>query len=226
MSELTAVSKMVLVPFEKYERLKGLLAHPKTTQDSTDKSAEQVKNKGVSNDALHNEDDDDTPGSTGGNGGGGGGGGVSVGGRGEGGGVDGVETIPTPVHGMLTVDNIVQGISKPFRTKARSLLNFIKHSGSGIDWAAQGELVIDGTAVPGSNIISLVRHTMKHYVRFKPVGTHAFYKALMALNVPPGLIGNPDALKHVHPPGAPVAPPGVKKKNSGRAQRGWIRLKI
>lgn len=139
MSKESSIRKMVLVPFEKYQRML------------------QQKDGSVSESNMLQHVEQRESGSK------------SPPGQ-------GVVENTTPVStDSVTFDRILQSISKQFRSRAKLLLKFIEQSDNKIGWSSQGELTVSGHSVKNSNIGELVRHAMKTYVRFKPVGMNEFY---------------------------------------------------
>lgn len=90
------------------------------------------------------------------------------------------------------VNKLVLKIPKTYRGKGKKLLNFILNS-SQIDWESEGRVKIDGSVIPGSNIVELVKDVVKPKRNKKddpPLGRAQFVDALKRVKVPPDAIGN------------------------------------
>ena len=84
-------------------------------------------------------------------------------------------------------EKVMSAIPKQMKSRAQAILNMI--SGTNITWNDKGELIVDNTTVPGSNICDLLKSVIVKY-KFKPVGLDVFVKALADNNVPQTLIQN------------------------------------
>ena len=84
---------------------------------------------------------------------------------------------------------------KQVRQKCAILLKYLMSTGA-VYWTDNNTLHINKTAIPGSNIIDLLRYCFfpKQYV---PIGWNHFCPALHHLNVPISIIGNPVARQDV-----------------------------
>lgn len=90
------------------------------------------------------------------------------------------------------VNKLVQTLPKSYRVKGRKLLNFCLNS-SQIDWEPEGRVKIDGSVIPGSNIVELVKDAVKPRRGKKvdaPVGRAQFVGTLKRVKVPTEAIGN------------------------------------
>ena len=91
----------------------------------------------------------------------------------------------------LSDEMILISLPQQHRKKVIGLLSFIKSSPSQIiQWNEKGEIIYKGQVVEKSNIIDLLRDTMRTYKGFNPVGNKQFYNALAEINVPLGNIAN------------------------------------
>ena len=59
-----------------------------------------------------------------------------------------------------------------------------------ISWNENKEVIYKGEKLSSSNIIHLLKHTMKKNSESKPIGMKSFYKLLSTLKIPKGLIKN------------------------------------
>lgn len=96
----------------------------------------------------------------------------------------------------LDKDLVIDTIPKLYKNKARALLSYIQQSNV-MGWNAMGELAIEGQVVAHSHIADLIKHAMRVYVNFNPVGTEPFYSGLAKINIPEGILGNQDCQQDV-----------------------------
>ena len=97
----------------------------------------------------------------------------------------------TSSNDKLTIDLILAGIPKQFKNEAKAVLDYIIHSNS-IDWNAQGEIIIKDKVLNHTHLSDLIKHAMRNYTNFNPIGHQEFYAALKEIHVPNNLIGNTD----------------------------------
>ena len=65
---------------------------------------------------------------------------------------------------------------------------------------------------------------MRSYKNFNPKGLSEFYCGLLSMNVPHGLIGNPEALHALETGNIPASrPPGIPAGRKGKTQLGQFR---
>ena len=97
----------------------------------------------------------------------------------------------------LSDDVIVRGIPKTMRTRAIALLERLKARPDVISWDDMGQVKIDGTLIPKSNISDLVSSAMRSRKHFEPVALREFFGVLGNLNVPRDLVRNEEGWKRV-----------------------------
>ncbi len=97
----------------------------------------------------------------------------------------------------LSDDVIVRGIPKTMRTRAIALLERLKARPDVISWDDMGQVKIDGTLIPKSNISDLVSSAMRSRKYFEPVASQEFFDVLSNLNVPRDLVRNEEGWKKV-----------------------------
>ncbi len=73
--------------------------------------------------------------------------------------------------------------------KGRTILDLIQVSKGTLDWNEQGELIKEGTVIPGSHISDLVYDVVQSS-GFEPLGWEVFLDGLAKLNVPERLVTN------------------------------------
>lgn len=100
---------------------------------------------------------------------------------------------PMPSSADTTVQDILMHVHDRFKKNAEVLLSKMKHANDITDWNDRGEFVYRGNAVPGSNILDLVRTaTQNHGVLNKsaPHGWGTFVQSMAELNIPSTVVGN------------------------------------
>ncbi len=90
-----------------------------------------------------------------------------------------------PVELPVTEKQLIDSLPFNVRRKGKMLLNHIKSDPDHFKWQKSGELVVDGTAVPTSNITDLVHYATRDRKTAKsPAGFKEFKKLLGESNVP------------------------------------------
>ena len=105
-----------------------------------------------------------------------------------------VQSVPTS---DLWEKDILESVPINAKKKAQLLLNRIKASDGSVGWNAQGELLVKGRPVAGSNILDLVNDVLRKRQHFNPHGWEEFAQALRDTNVPQDLIGHPDRWAYI-----------------------------
>ena len=77
--------------------------------------------------------------------------------------------------------DIVDSVPKTMKVKAKKLIDRLKTE---ISWTDRGNLIQDGTPVPGSNIVDLVNDELRKRRNSDPVGWQAFVQQLKRINLP------------------------------------------
>lgn len=97
-------------------------------------------------------------------------------------------TSPTPDKGMLEQD-ILASVPPSLRRRAGLLLHRVKLSRY-IGWNDRGELVLNGKAIPDTNMIDLINDALRERQQFQPPGRALFAEGLKALNIPRDWVRN------------------------------------
>ena len=97
----------------------------------------------------------------------------------------------------LSDDIIVRGIPKTMKTRAIALLERLKARPDVISWDDMGQVKIDGTLIPKSNISDLISSAMRSRKYFDPVASQEVFNVLSNLNVPKDLVRNEEGWKKV-----------------------------
>ncbi|KAJ8319273.1 hypothetical protein KUTeg_004364 [Tegillarca granosa] len=83
------------------------------------------------------------------------------------------------------IENILVAVPVNVRNKARALLIHLRKY---LKWNERGEISVDGRIIPGSNIVDLVKVSVKEYKDFEHVGLESFSKVIYDSNAPLTLI--------------------------------------
>ena len=81
--------------------------------------------------------------------------------------------------------------------RATLLIQKLKDHSNIISWKYNGQLVLEGSIVPNSNIVDLVNYVMRKRKGFNPEHSNAFAKALAKINVPEDFVRNPDRVDSI-----------------------------
>ena len=118
-----------------------------------------------------------------------------------------------------SIEYILTFIPKNCKQKATSILNVFDHDK--LSWNHQLELVVNGKAVKGSNLVDLIRSVTYKYKDFNPKGSDVFIQSLSKLNCPQSIITHskrpPSAAAAAGsppPPSSSSARPFNKNKNT------------
>ena len=106
-------------------------------------------------------------------------------------------------------DEILNSIPKTFRNRGHQLIKKLK--GSAVSWNQDGELLLDGSVIPGTNIVDLVNDVVRRRKGFIPQGWEVFAKGLARLNIPRDIIGNLDRWMYIQETRYPRIPQEVKQ---------------
>ena len=124
-------------------------------------------------------------------------------------------TKPTPVvvvkekETPMTRDimgEVVTTLPKALQEKGRQLVSRLKTT----RWSDKGELLHDGTVVPGSNVIDLVHDLLRKRKTADPIGWQQFASQMRAANIPMELVGNVARRRHIQKRKRTLTPKPVK----------------
>ena len=76
------------------------------------------------------------------------------------------------------------------QNRAKLLIQKLKDHSDIISWNDNGQLVLDGSTIPNSNIVNLVNDVMRKRKGFNPEHSSAFAKALVKINGPEDCVRN------------------------------------
>ena len=91
----------------------------------------------------------------------------------------------------------MQTVPRTYRTQAEGLLSWLTRNPKEVSWNHNGEVTIDGSALPGSSIADLVNDSLRLRNGFKPIGRKAFAKTLAKINTPESIVRNDDIRKQM-----------------------------
>lgn len=91
---------------------------------------------------------------------------------------------------------IIQSVPKTMQRHARLLVERVKQDPR-LGWNARGELLLEGQAVPHSNMVDLINDMVRKRKNFNPLGWQDFARYLYESNVPRDLVRNPDRLAYM-----------------------------
>ena len=83
------------------------------------------------------------------------------------------------------------------QNRANLLIQKLKDHSDVISWNDNGQLVLEGSTVPNSNIVDLVNDVMRKRKGFNPEHSNTFAKALTKINVPEDYLRNPDRIDSI-----------------------------
>ena len=96
-----------------------------------------------------------------------------------------------------TDKQIIDSVPKMMQNHAKFLIQKLKDHSDIISWNDNGQLVLDGSTIPNSNIVNLVNDVMRKRKGFNPEHSSTFAKALTKINVPEDCVRNPDRIDSI-----------------------------
>ena len=96
-----------------------------------------------------------------------------------------------------TDKQIIDSVPKTMQNRAKLLIQKLKDHSDVISWNDNGQLVLEGSIVPNSNIVDLVNDVMRKRKGFNPEHSNIFAKALAKINVPEDYLRNPDRVDSI-----------------------------
>ena len=83
------------------------------------------------------------------------------------------------------------------QNRAKLLIQKLKDHSDVISWNDTGQLVLEGSILPNSNIVHLVNDVMRKRKGFSPEHSNTFAKSLTKINVPEDYLRNPDRIDSI-----------------------------
>ena len=96
-----------------------------------------------------------------------------------------------------TDKQIIDSVPKTMQNRAKLLIKKLKDHSDAISWNNNGQLVLEGSIVPNSNIVDLVNDVMRKRKGFNQEHSNIFVKALAKINVPEDYLRNPDRIDSI-----------------------------
>ena len=96
-----------------------------------------------------------------------------------------------------TDKQIIDSVPKTMQNCAKLLIQKLKDHSDVISWNDNGQLALEGSIVPNSNIVDLVNDVMQKRKGFNPEHSNTFAKALAKINVPEDYLRNPDRIDSI-----------------------------
>ena len=104
----------------------------------------------------------------------------------------------TPSQQLNATDKqIIDSVPETMQNCAKLLIQKLKDHSDIISWNHNGQLVLDGSVIPNSNIVDLVNDIMRKKKGFNPEHSNTFAKALAKMNVPEDYLRNPDRIDSI-----------------------------
>ena len=104
----------------------------------------------------------------------------------------------TPSLQFNTTDKqIIDSVPKMMQNRPKLLIQKLKDHSDVISWNDNGQLVLEGSIVPNSNIVDSVNDVMRKREGFNPEHSNTFAKALAKINVPEDYLRNPDRIDSI-----------------------------
>ena len=113
----------------------------------------------------------------------------------------------TSAHTGVEAD-IVDSVPKTMKVKAKKLMDRLQTQ---LSWTDRGELLHDGTPVPGSNMVDLVNDVLRKRRKSDPVGWQALAQQLKRINLPMELVCNVERRRYIRQ--AATTPVAVTPRN-------------
>ena len=96
-----------------------------------------------------------------------------------------------------TDKQVIDSAPKTMQNRAKLLSQKLKDHPDVISWNDNGQLVLDRSTIPNSNIVDLVNDIMRKRKGFNPEHSSTFAKALPKISVPEDYVRNPDRIDSI-----------------------------
>jgi len=83
---------------------------------------------------------------------------------------------------------ILNSIPESFKAKARKLIDHMQEHPDVFQWDNDGRIIINGSAIPDTNVVQLIRHFVSRKVG-NPKGMKEFVQLLNKTNIPKTAVG-------------------------------------
>ena len=98
--------------------------------------------------------------------------------------------------------DIVESVPKSLKSKALHLMDRLQKDPA-IQWNDKGELMQEGVAVPGSNIVELFHDILRKRKTLTPTGWQRFARQLRRINLPMEWVANIDRRQYMQQSSSP-----------------------
>ena len=106
-------------------------------------------------------------------------------------------------------------LPKTLQEKGSQLVSRLKTT----KWNDRGELLHEGVAIPGSNIVDLIHDLLRNRKTVDPIGWQQFANQMHAANIPMELVGNVARRQHIQKRTRIAPPIPNPKKNKKKKTR-------
>ena len=114
-----------------------------------------------------------------------------------------------PIVATGVMADVVTTLPKTLQEKGSQLVSRLKTT----KWNDRGELLHEGVAIPGSNVVDLVHDLLRKRKTSDPIGWQQFANQMHAANIPMELVGNVARRQHIQKrTRIPTPTPKPKKK--------------
>ena len=117
-----------------------------------------------------------------------------------------------PIVATDVMADVVTMLPKTLQEKGSQLVSRLKTT----KWNHRGELLHEGVAIPGSNVVDLVHDLLRKRKTSDPIGWQQFASQMHAANIPMELVGNVARRQHIQKrTRIPTPTPKPKKRRRG-----------
>lgn len=123
---------------------------------------------------------------------------------------DPTKNVTTDTKKDTVVSEVLESVPKTMVNKAQLLVKRLKNQPD-VNWNEKGEIELNGSLIPGSNLADLVNDVLRDRKTVDgPTGWQEFARYLEKINIPQELVGNRKRLTYIKnqklpsPPGEPV----------------------
>ena len=121
-----------------------------------------------------------------------------------------------PIVATDVMADVVTTLPKTLQEKGSQLVSRLKTT----KWNDRGELMHEGVAIPGSNIVDLVHDLLRKRKMSDPIGWQQFASQMHAASIPIELVGNVARRQHIQKrTRIPTPTPKPKKKKKKKRSR-------
>ena len=97
-----------------------------------------------------------------------------------------------------TYKQVIDSVPKTMQNRAKLLIQKLKDHSDVISWNDNGQLVLEGSIVPNSNIVDSLNDIKRKRKDSNPEHSSTFAKTLAKINVPEDYVSNLDQIDCIH----------------------------